>query len=57
MKLLTHIRLINWHLFENTTECVTLGSASPIFVPGFVFGSAGPYTSRSIRASTIAPGV
>ena len=29
-------------LTENTTEWITAGSASPIFAPGFFYGSAGP---------------
>jgi Tol biopolymer transport system component len=36
-------------LLENTTECVTVGSASPIFVPGFAYGSAGPRISADGR--------
>ena len=36
-------------LFESTTECVTLGSASPIFSPGFFYGSGGPRLSADAR--------
>ena len=36
-------------LLENTTECISAGSATPIFGPGYFYGSGGPQLTADAR--------